>query len=105
MSFDIKRVGGLRLALLAISASTLPLVAFADMPPQGIGVITAYVLPALAVLLLFALLLDALMNRVFMIEQPAADQALRRLCLRLDLIISTGILLVWGWHFRVLLDT
>jgi len=105
MNFEIKQVGGLRLALLVLSASTLPLVAFADMPPRGIGVITAYVVPALVVLLFLVLLLDALMNRVFMIEQSAADQAVRRLRLRWDLAISLGILAVWGWHFRTLLDT
>lgn len=105
MRFDIKHIGSLRLALLALSISTLPLAAFTDMPPSGIGVITRYVVPALAVLLLFVLLLDALMNRIFMIEQSAADQAVRRLRLRLDLVAVASILLVWGWHFRVLLNT
>ena len=57
MNFDIKQVGGLRLALLLLSASTLPMVAFADMPPHGVGVITAYVTPALVALLFLVLLL------------------------------------------------
>jgi hypothetical protein len=99
----VKRIGGMRLALVAISLLSLPLVMFADMPPDGIGVLTAYVAPALAVIFFFVLLLDALMNRVFMIEQPDAVRGLKRSRMRLDLIAAAGLLLVWGSYFRTLL--
>jgi hypothetical protein len=99
----VKRIGGMRLALVALSLLSLPLVVFADLPPEGIGVLTAYVTPALAVIFFFVLLLDALMNRVFMIEQPDAVRGLKRSRMRLDLFAAAGLLLVWGSYFRTLL--
>lgn len=99
----INRIGGMRLALVALSLLSLPLVLFADMAPDGIGVFTAYVTPALAVIFFFVLLLDALMNRVFMIEQPDAVRSVKRSRMRLDLLAAAGLLLVWGTYFRTLL--
>lgn len=99
----VKRIGGMRLALVALSLISLPLVAFVDMPAQGIGVLTAYVTPALAVIFFFVLLLDALMNRVFMIEQPDAVRSVKRSRMHLDLLAAAGLLLVWGSYFRTLL--
>jgi hypothetical protein len=105
MTMNLKDVGGLRLTLIGLALLSLPLVLFADMEPRGIGVMTAYVVPALVVLLFFVLMLDALMNRVFMIEQPPAQQAVRRLRMWLDLAAGAGILIVWGSYFRTLLQT
>ena len=48
-------------------------------------------------------MLDALMNRVFMIEQSPEIQGLRRQRMWLDLIAGIGILIVWGSYFRTLL--
>lgn len=105
MSPSIKDIGGLRLTLILLSTICLPLVAFADMEPRGIGVMTAYIVPALVVLFFFVLMLDALMNRVFMIEQPREIQAVKRLRMWLDLAAGAAILLVWGTYFRTLLQT
>lgn len=99
----VNRIGGMRLTLVALSLLSLPLVVFADMQPHGIGVLTAYVIPALVVIFFFVLLLDALMNRVFMIEQPDAVRSLKRTRMRLDLLAAAGLLLVWGSYFRTLL--
>lgn len=99
----LERIGGMRLTLVALSLLSLPLVVFADMQPDGIGVLTAYVIPALVVIFFFVLLLDALMNRVFMIEQPDAVRSLKRTRMRLDLLAAAGLLLVWGTYFRTLL--
>ena len=100
----LKQIGGLRLTLVLLALLSLPLVMFADMEPQGIGVMTAYIVPSLVVLFFFVLMLDALMNRVFMIEQPPQEQALRRLRMWLDLAAAGGLLLVWGTYFRSLLQ-
>lgn len=99
----IEKIGGLRLALVTLAALSLPLVFFAGMPPRGIGVMTAYVVPSLAVILFFVLMLDALMNRVFMIEQPPAIRAQRRVRMRLAFGTGLALLVVWGSHFRTLL--
>lgn len=104
MSLNIKDIGGLRLTLIALTLFCLPLVMFADMEPHGIGVMTAYIVPALVVLFFFVLMLDALMNRVFMIEQPADVQAIRRLRMWLDLAAGGALLIVWGSYFRTLMQ-
>jgi hypothetical protein len=100
----LKQIGGLRLTLVLLALVSLPLVMFADMEPRGIGVMTAYIVPSLVVLFFFVLMLDALMNRVFMIEQPPQEQAPRRLRMWLDLAAAGGLLLVWGTYFRSLLQ-
>ena len=103
MSLKLRDIGGLRLGLLLLTLLTLPLVRFAGMEPEGIGVMTAYIVPALVVLFFFVLMLDALMNRVFMIEQPLQEQRVRRLRMWLGLAAGAAILAVWGPYFRTLL--
>lgn len=105
MSPGINDIGGLRLTLVLLSLASLPLVLFADMAPRGIGVMTAYVVPALVVLFFFVLMLDALMNRVFMIEQPRGDRAVKRLRMWLDLATGAALLVVWGGYFLTLLPS
>jgi hypothetical protein len=48
-------------------------------------------------------MLDALMNRVFMIEQPPEVQSLKRTRMWLDLATGGALLVVWGSYFRTLL--
>ncbi len=104
MSLNLKEIGILRLVLVTLSLMSLPMVLFADTQPQGVGVLTAYIIPALVVLFFFVLMLDALMNRVFMIEQPPEVQTVRRQRMWLDLVAGVGILIVWGSYFRSLLQ-
>jgi len=105
MSLNLKEIGGMRLILVGISFLSLPMVLFANMEPRGIGVLTAYIIPALVVLFFFVVMLDALMNRVFMIEQPPEAQRIRRQRMWLDLTAGLGLLVVWGSYFRTLLQT
>ena len=102
MSPSIKDIGGMRLTLILLSVICLPLVWFADMQPIGIGVMTAYIVPALVVMFFFVLMLDALMNRVFMIEQPDEVRAVNRMRMWLDLATGAALLVVWGSYFRSL---
>jgi len=103
MQVTLKEIGGLRLTLVGLSLLTLPLVLFADMEPEGIGVFTAYIVPSLVVLFFFVLMLDALMNRVFMIEQPNEVKAVKRLRMWLSFGAGIALLVVWGIYFRNLL--
>lgn len=93
-------IGGLRLTLIGLALLSLPMVLFADTYPEGIGVLTAYIIPSVVVLFFFVLLLDALMNRVFMIEQPDDIRRVKRRRMWWDLAASAALLLVWGTHFR-----
>ena len=104
MTASLKQIGGMRIALLTVVLITLPLVVFADMEPEGIGVLTAYVVPSMVVIFFFVLMLDALMNRVFMIEQPPEVVAVRRQRMWLDLAAGGLILVIWGTYFRTLLE-
>lgn len=104
MRLNLKDIGGMRLTLVGLTFLSLPLVLLADTRPQGIGVLTAYIVPALVVLFFFVLMLDALMNRVFMIEQPPEVQTVRRRRMWLDLVAAASILIVWGTFFRTLLQ-
>ncbi len=103
MDRNLKKIGGMRLTLVGLSLLSLPMVLFADMSPTGVGIVTAYVIPALVVIFFFVLMLDALMNRVFMIEQSPEIQGIRRQRMWLDLITGIAILIVWGSYFRTLL--
>lgn len=94
------KIGLLRLVLLGLALLCYPLALFADMEPVGIGVITAYVVPALVVILFFVLMLDALMNRVFMAEQGEQVRARNRLRMRADLLVAAGLILSWLSWFR-----
>ena len=102
--FSPKDVGGLRLTLLGLAVLSLPMVLFADMEPERIGILTAYIIPAVVVLFFFVLMLDALMNRVFMIEQPPEEQSLKRRRMWLDLAVGGAVLVIWGSYFRTLLQ-
>jgi len=96
----LARIGPLRIALLALAIACYPMVLLSDMQPQGIGVFTAYVTPSLVVILFFVLLLDALMNRVFMIDLSGEERGQRRLRMWLDLAAVAGLLLFWAPYFR-----
>lgn len=96
----ISRVGPMRLALLGLAIACYPMVFFADMEPEGIGIFTAYIVPSVVVMLFFVLMLDALMSRVFMIDAQGQARADRRLRVWLNLAAVGGLLLSWMPYFR-----
>ncbi len=96
----LANLGPLRMALLALALLCCPLVWLADSEPEGIGVLFAYVVPALIVILFFILMLDALMNRVFMVEQDSDTVARYRLRLRADLLVAAVLVISWFGWFR-----
>ena len=99
----IKDLGAMRLLLLGMVALCLPMAAFADVEPEGFGVITVYIAPALSVLLLFVLLLDALMSRVFAIDLATEERQPARTRMRADLLAVLAICLAWGPFYYGLL--
>jgi len=93
-------VGAMRLLLLGVAVVLMPfaLASGAD-PSTGMGVLFAYVAPSLVVIMFFVLLLDALMNRVFMIEREDPERGIYRLRMRLALAAVTLLVLFWGPFF------
>jgi hypothetical protein len=96
----VYRVGAMRLVLLLLAVASCPMALFTDMEPQGFGIFAAYIMPSLVVILFFVLLLDALMNRVFMVEQDAEEVSRRRLRMYLCLVAVAGLLVCWLPYFR-----
>jgi hypothetical protein len=94
----------MRLLLLGTVLACVLLAPFADAEPHGWGVLSAYIAPAVSVLLVFVLLLDALMNKVFAIDKPDGERRLHRLRGRTNLLAVAAILLAWGPFFYSLLD-
>lgn len=99
----LKDLGPLRVLLLGMVALCMPLALWADAVPEGWGVLSAYIAPAVAVLLVFVLLLDALMSRVFAIDKSPEELPLSRLRIRADLLGVLAIALTWGPFYYSLL--
>lgn len=99
----LQDLGAMRLLLLAAVLVTLPMAAFTDAEPEGLGVISAYIAPAIAVLFVFVLLLDALMNRIFAIDADDHHRQLARTRIRADLLALLAVLVVWGPYYYALL--
>ncbi len=97
-------LGAMRLALLAVVAITAPMAALVNVDPIGLGVITAYVAPAIAVLLVFVLLLDALMSRVFAIDSEGDARRVAGRRIRVNLLAVAVILGAWGPFYYSLLS-
>lgn len=95
-----QQIGVIRLLLVTATVACFPLVIWSDAEPVGLGILTSYVAPALVVIFFFLLLLDALMNRVFMIDAEESKQQLLQVRMRLNLAAVLGILIIWGPYFR-----
>ena len=96
----VSRIGIMRLALLITTVICFPMALFANMEPNGIGILTAYVIPSIVVILIFVLLLDALMSRVFMVELAGEERSIKRLRVKLNLFAVVGIFIFWGPYFQ-----
>lgn len=92
----------MRLLLVAVSIICMPLAFLAGQASQEsvLDIILTIVVPALVVILFFVLLLDALMNRVFMIEQPEDVQAVKRTRMRVNLLVVAGLVIFWFGYFK-----
>ena len=94
-----KKIGTIRSILIISSILLCPIVFLSDIEPIGVGILAAYVAPALVVIFFFILLLDALMNRVFMIDQELDQKKRSLLCIRVDLFTVVCLVLSWWPYF------
>ena len=100
----VSRLGTLRGLLLISALVCCPLVWLADSEPVGIGIMTAYVVPSLVIMLFFVLMLDVMMNWIFMYEQQAEDKVDRRLRLWSSLMTVVLLIVCWTPYFRTIGD-
>tara|TARA_Y100001935_G_scaffold244528_1_gene237055 strand:- start:872 stop:1195 length:324 start_codon:yes stop_codon:yes gene_type:complete len=94
-----KQIGTIRSILILFSFSLCPVVFLTDVEPEGLGILPAYIAPALVVIFFFLLLLDALMNRVFMIDQELSQKKQSMLRIKLDLFSVASLVLFWWPYF------
>jgi hypothetical protein len=101
MTFS-ERLGALRGLLLFFALLCCPFAWLANTEPVGWGIITAYIIPSLVVLLSFLLLLDALMNRIFMLESSIETRAIQKFRLYSSLGVFTLLMMCWIPYFRAI---
>ena len=92
-----QKLGELRTALVSMAIFSLVMIPLADttIRYETMGVIPDVITPAVTVLLIFVLLLDALMSRVFMSQHEGAGKERYRFITRLNLILVAALLLGW----------
>lgn len=66
---------------------------------EGIAVLQTLIMPALTPLVFMVLLLDALMNRVWLIDAKGDDAVKFRNIMRIDLLMVVIIFIVWIPYF------
>jgi hypothetical protein len=85
-------LGPVRILLLAVVALCIVLVPFSDARPQ-VAVMLSF----------FILLLDMMMNRIFMSDKPEEQKAVHRHIIRIELVALVVMMLAWSPFFYGLL--
>ncbi|MDZ7754337.1 MAG: hypothetical protein U5S82_22515 [Gammaproteobacteria bacterium] len=92
-------IGFLRTMLGLVVLVIAALSWFAGSEPTGWYVLPVYVAPVLAILLLWGLILDLIMTRVYMSEPATEDGPSYGLVMRFDLALFAILLVSWGPFF------
>lgn len=87
------------LAIFAILLAVFAADAGTKADYEGYQVLLTLVLPAVTPIIFLVLLLDALMNRVWLIDATEADKPKYRTLIRVDLLLSGLILIRWIPYF------
>jgi len=66
---------------------------------EGFAAVTTLVIPAITPLIFMVMLLDALMNRVWLIDADSDNSSKYRNIIKVDLALALIILLVWAPYF------
>lgn len=91
-------LGELRSMLLGGAAACIIAAAFAthdEVRLQGYGILVDVIAPVLASILVFVILLDVLMSRIYMSDQADDIKQRYRIIIRAELISVLLLLLVW----------
>lgn len=95
----LAHIGFLRTMLGLVVLCIAPLSWFAGHEPIGWYVLPVYIAPVLAVLLLWGLLLDLIMIRIYMSEPATEGGVSHGLAMRFDLVLLALLALSWGPFF------
>ena len=104
MATFLSEIGAMRVVLLVFTLVVLLFAPFTGADPEGIGILAAYIVPTIALLLFFVLLLDLTMTRIFM--QDAAPDERRRLAtvMRFEFVLLVAMLAAWTPFMLKVLD-
>lgn len=100
----VARVGTLRIVLALVTIICMPLVFFSGgyEVVWDWSMIPNHVVPGLVVIIVWGLLFDMLMARVFMAEKEGAARERYKTVLKLDGLLLLGMCVFWGPFFWAL---
>ncbi len=99
-----ERVGILRVAMGLLVLLTLPFVFYWGEDASGWRTISVYVVPVIALMLMWILPFDMLMSRVFMGEKHGSERACYKTVIVFDAILLAMLFLFWTPFFVKLLS-
>jgi len=99
-------LGALRVVLLITTLLSLSAIPFTDteVRMEGWGLVPDVLVPVVSFILVFIILLDMLMSRVFMIEADAEKRKKFNKIFFLELMQVTSLLLLWSPYFIAVLS-
>ena len=97
----IKRIGVLRFLLVILAATVILASQFTgdEAAYSGWAMIPTLIVPAVAPIVFFVLLLDMMMAAVFMVDKQGDERKRFKFIVNLDLLLVVGMLVAWVPYF------
>ena len=94
----IDKLGLLRTAMVGMAIFSLIMVPLADpnIRYDNLGIVPDVLTPVFSFILVFVLLLDALMSRVFMSEHEGEGRLRFKYIIRIDLFLTVAMIVCWA---------
>lgn len=99
-------MGALRVMLMTITLLSISAIPFTDtnVRMEGWGLLPDVLVPVVSFILVFIILLDMLMSRVFMIEADEAKRKKFNKIFLLELALIVSLILFWSPYFTAVLS-
>jgi len=99
-------MGALRVMLMTITLLSMSAIPFTDtnVRMEGWGLLPDVLVPVVSFILVFIILLDMLMSRVFMIEADEAKRKKFNKIFLLELVLIVSLILFWSPYFTAVLS-
>ena len=101
----LTRLGTLRTMLVLTALALLFIAPAPGTRPDyhGWGIIPTLIVPTLTPIVFMVLLLDAMMNAVFMVDKRGAERARHKSIVFLQLLLTATLMAVWYPYFRAII--
>ncbi len=106
MKSFLNEIGTLRVMLMFATLLSLSAIPFTDtnVRMDGWGLLPDVLVPVVSFILVFIILLDMLMSRVFMIEADEAKRSKFNKIFLLELMLIISLLVLWSPYFTAVLS-